>query len=713
MFYNQAGITMKNITKPLLTCIFFFVFLHAGNQCHYIFPLPAFNSLVIPIPMFSEPPIESDIDCDGIIDRLDNDIDGDGIPNSADPDPYIPNQEETESHDMENDHIGHRVLLPLKADTGSIFVSVAGSGEQCTLTMPCAIDTAVSRMRAGDVHFLRGGSYRRIRSLRLNNSGSASAPIVIAAYPGEHVVIEGPFTTLEYTNAHRDERFNGIVINGNYIHMRDIEVRYMGYSGITVNGSYNMIEGCRIHDNRLSGVTLYGGEWHDEREGYRIPYGRGYNTVQDNVIYHNSDAGLEADGNNADGIWVGSGEFNRVLHNTVYHNSDDGIDTWRSNDTYVGYNRVYGNGIAEGDGNGIKAGGNWDKEKREPDFEAGNGRRVYVEHNMAYSNRANGIDYNVGIDTRFVYNTSFGNGGFGFTGSGLTRTVMRHNIAASNTRGPTRSQWGEFNSSQNSWDNPHDEVRFQSTDPNSSDFLNIVQDSAFAGSGAFGTDYPPKPMFLIGDSTVHNADFPDNEGGFWERGWGDMLWETMRDPALLSNEARSGASSLSYKNVSNTRHDWEETKEKMRSIHLNKGAYLLIQFGHNDVDEDPALHTEPGEGDSFYNELKEYIDEARAMGVTPVLITPVERLHKGRHHHTRYAQTMRELAANEGVLLLDLTQKSFEEFDKYNSDEDLYNVFAYDDHTHFNPNGARIVASWVVDLACTSDDEALCRQFKR
>jgi len=71
---------------------------------------------------------------------------------------------------------------------------------------------------------------------------------------------------------------------------------------------------------------------------------------------------------------ISSGTENRVEHCLVYGNSDDGIDTWRSTNSYVGYNMVHSNGIADGNGNGIKAGG------------ASPGAYAFVELNVVYSN---------------------------------------------------------------------------------------------------------------------------------------------------------------------------------------------------------------------------------------------------------------------------------------------------------------------------------------
>jgi lysophospholipase L1-like esterase len=211
-------------------------------------------------------------------------------------------------------------------------------------------------------------------------------------------------------------------------------------------------------------------------------------------------------------------------------------------------------------------------------------------------------------------------------------------------------------------------------------------------------------IFLIGDSTVHN----DSEG---EQGWGSRLSDyVVNHETTVINQARSGSSSKSYLNDSEMHHDWTTTKELMLQANKSNGAYLFIQFGHNDEKLDESLHTKTGRGNSYYNYLKSYVDQAREMGVIPVLVTSVERQYVNNRDHGLYPQTMRELAVDEGVILLDLEERSFTEFAQYDSDEALWAVFDHDDHTHFNPNGAHIVAGWVKELAC-SEDATLCSKF--
>jgi len=253
----------------------------------------------------------------------------------------------------------------------------------------------------------------------------------------------------------------------------------MGNAGIGIRGSHNVVEGCILHHNTYSGVEIYGGEWREDDPNFTIPYPEGYNTVSDNVIYGNSDVYMPTKGDSADGVAISSGRFNRVVYNRVYGNSDDGIDTWRSNDSYVAFNIVYDNGRGEnGNGNGIKAGGNLDPN-------AQGGWRATVIHNLAYSNRARGFDYNSGKNVLFAYNTAYQNGTYGFLGGDDEQenipdeTRMVRNIALENGIDADGGIWEE-----NSWQ-MEGTPNFISLDPASLDFLRPTPGDPFENLGAY------------------------------------------------------------------------------------------------------------------------------------------------------------------------------------------------------------------------------------
>lgn len=71
------------------------------------------------------------------------------------------------------------------------YVSVGGSGNICSISSPCALQTALDHPAAispGDIVYLRGGTYYGAFISRL--TGTPGNPITVRSYPGEWAVID-------------------------------------------------------------------------------------------------------------------------------------------------------------------------------------------------------------------------------------------------------------------------------------------------------------------------------------------------------------------------------------------------------------------------------------------------------------------------------------------------------------------------------------------
>jgi hypothetical protein len=275
-------------------------------------------------------------------------------------------------------------------------------------------------------------------------------------------------------------------------------------------------------------------------------------------------------------------------------------------------------------------------------------------------------------------------------------------------------------------------------------------------------------IFIIGDSTVHrhnvswdNKDCgPDNPDNTL-RGWGDDLALYLEYPANAINKSRQGSTAETYRNGPPGGTDdevfredpanptplnryWDSTSSMMAAN--PDGGFLLIQFGSsneghyyygywnadtqqweggkysNETDEDRIAFTER----DFKAAVTYYVDQAVALGYTPILITtPVGRNKNadGSHYDDRgvFPGYVRDVAATKNVQLLDLHAKTLHEFDKY-SDEKLQSTFGscihnpgqsneWMDRGHYEPQGSKIVAGWVKELACALPDQSLCNEF--
>jgi len=151
-----------------------------------------------------------------------------------------------------------------------------------------------------------------------------------------------------------------------------------------------------------------------------------------------------------------------------------------------------------------------------------------------------------------------------------------------------------------------------------------------------GADQKVK-IVLVGDSTVA-------EGG----GWGPGFRAAMGAQYEVVNLALNGRSSKSFRD------------EGAWAPALTAGAkYIFIQFGHNDG---------PGKGEdretdpqtSFHANMSQYVEEARAAGAIPVLVTSIVRRNFTPEGKVKvdslapYAEEVRRVAGEEQVPLIDL-----------------------------------------------------------
>jgi lysophospholipase L1-like esterase len=189
-------------------------------------------------------------------------------------------------------------------------------------------------------------------------------------------------------------------------------------------------------------------------------------------------------------------------------------------------------------------------------------------------------------------------------------------------------------------------------------------------------------IFLLGDSTV--CDQP----GEPYASWGQMITRFFDATVAVANHAESGESlksSLGAKRF-----------DKVLSL-TKRGDYLLIQYGHND-------EKERGQGigafTTYKASLKQFVEAFRKKGGTPILITPMHRRTfdadgKITNSHGDYPEAVRQLAKEEKVALIDLTEMSKDLYEALGKDgSGLF--FKEGDGTHHNAYGAYELAKAIV-----------------
>jgi len=152
-------------------------------------------------------------------------------------------------------------------------------------------------------------------------------------------------------------------------------------------------------------------------------------------------------------------------------------------------------------------------------------------------------------------------------------------------------------------------------------------------------------IVLVGDSTT--AVFG---------GWGPSFcgWHVTSFAACI-NLARGGRSSGNYR----TEGSWALAMDEIKSGGFTD-TYVLIQFGHNDQPGKPGRSTDLAT--EFPVNLKRYVDEVRAVGGKPVLVTPLTRRQfrdgKLLDDLDPWAEAVRTVAAETHTPLVDLHARS-------------------------------------------------------
>ena len=227
--------------------------------------------------------------------------------------------------------------------------------------------------------------------------------------------------------------------------------------------------------------------------------------------------------------------------------------------------------------------------------------------------------------------------------------------------------------------------------------------AGMAPSGGTGGSAPlgPLTVFIAGDSTVQN--YTDTASTTDQAGWGQMLPALFTSSAKIDNRAIGGRTARRFI-------DEGHLDEILADIHA--GDYLLVQFGTNDGNK-TATYELNGQTIPYYLDpetdfktyLQKYTDGAHQKQANIAFVTPPPRNSAyctGGNGTGAHADAMRELGTDTSVPVLDLNKKSVdylkaicpsptpEDFFLLKSDGTV-------DGTHFQENGARILAGFVAD----------------
>jgi len=215
-------------------------------------------------------------------------------------------------------------------------------------------------------------------------------------------------------------------------------------------------------------------------------------------------------------------------------------------------------------------------------------------------------------------------------------------------------------------------------------------------------------LFIVGDSTVKN-------GTKGQQGWGDPLIGLFdRERIKVENHAVGGRSSRTFR----TEGRWDKVLAAARP-----GDFVLIQMGHNDAgpldDAARARGTLRGVGDetreidnpltgkkevvhTYGWYLRQYVTEARAKGVTVVILSPVPHrprrpVAQGDVEANPYVGWAEEVARAEKVPFVNLNRLVLARYAGTDPADLKAKYFTPADDTHTSPAGAELNAAAVAE----------------
>ena len=226
-------------------------------------------------------------------------------------------------------------------------------------------------------------------------------------------------------------------------------------------------------------------------------------------------------------------------------------------------------------------------------------------------------------------------------------------------------------------------------------------------------------IIMVGDSTM--ADYSDREKAFVPNrpryGWGEMLQKHCRDGVVVFDEAIPGESSRRFLEKGY----WEKALALVK-----EGDFVIIQFGHNDGSKKYLKGSAYSDPETFGNNIRKMIDDAKKAGATPVVLTTTtffEITEEQRVKQATYGTQSLLAAAAEKVESVDICKLMAEKLAAMDKAEakKLFMIFApgeepcfpdgLDDKIHLRQAGADLVAEIFVEAAKNGNLE-IAKLFK-
>lgn len=192
-------------------------------------------------------------------------------------------------------------------------------------------------------------------------------------------------------------------------------------------------------------------------------------------------------------------------------------------------------------------------------------------------------------------------------------------------------------------------------------------------------------VVIVGDSTVQ--DWPTTDT---KRGWGQMLPGYFAADVTVANHAMGGRSSKTFR-----------AEGRWTKVLAAKPRLVLIQFGHNDA-HGPGRPESTDAQTDFRDNMLRYVDEAKAAGISVVLVTPPPHRIPGPRGGmdgglAPYATVITAVAKDRGIPCIDLFATAGGMFNGLSEEARVALFCSTEDRSHFSIRGASLLAKMIAE----------------